>query len=614
MRKARFVSAILVVTFVLAGAVSLCGHLYAEPETKDLGRGVPEGAWLYFRQVHNPERDYMSAYWEDIRATYAQTGIREELTRLLSGLPAMAAGQELQEQLGKWRGLVEKVNWKSFVEKEIVCSLRFQKELPIPELLVLSRLDAAELANNREAFQAIFTEISSSNPELSVSTSQVSGAEVVMLLLPGSPVTLTVATRDDVFLFSTSARMTSDSLSLLAGGAGSSILDSPRFKEALTHLPSPEDGETFIDVANLFTNLRRLPALAAVEAPSDPDAQLAVGIIDKLLNHFDVVDYVASVRYTEGHTNLSEAYAKLKPDANASGIYSVFANQPLIQDFQTFIPQDAVSFSVSSGLDLHALYKFIEGFIAEELPNGAELLVEWETVQQQNEFHLDAELLSALGGGIISFQVPAAVPNPMQPVDTVFMLKVKDKAKVEQLTDRGLVKAKEHFQGQNVMFSVLPAPETGGYPFKAISMQFMPMLQPAYGFVDDYLVIASSAGAAGKLVSVKEGKTPNVLSSPKLAKLEALPQEPVTLVYYANLQSQIQQQAQAVGMMGMWMAFIPESPETAPMKSLMMLLPRLAPVIKKFDFLQDQLVTIRFDRATGTWKSKRVISIRPPVQ
>jgi len=605
---------VLLVLLALAGLV-LPRQLEAQAPAKSLGSAVPEDVWLYARHVHNPERNYMGAHLDKVRTAFEESGIREEIASIMHSTLLVEAGAA--EVWDKWSKLLGAVDWGSLIRNEFVLSIGFQKQLLIPELLVLARPGKEQAAQNLEAIKVILTELADDlESELVVTTSEKLGAQLVTLVMAGAPVALSVAVRDDVMVISTSPAKTEASLGLLAAG-GNSILDSARYKEAMAKLPRMEDGESFVDVATLFATLRMLPAMVVAHAPGDPDAQAMVAVVDKLLGHLDMIDYVASVQHTEGFTNLSDSLAKLKPTAQASGLYPVFANQPAVTEYHSLVPGDALSFSVSAGIDFHALYKFVENFVAKEIPEGATLLEEWQEVQEEVGLNLDAEVLSPLGGGFVFYTVPAAVPNPMRPADTVVMLKAKDRASLQALVDKGLERLREHCEAENIMFNVSPVAGTDPYVFKSVMFQFLPMLQPCYGFVDDYLVITTSSGAAGKLALLKQGKAPNVLTNPNVQKLRP-PKGPVCSVDYTNLQSEIQQQAQVVGMMGMQMmairSFLPQMADAGLVEKVLLLVPRLAPVIQAFDFLEHELTSSTFDKQAGTWRVRKAVSIRPPTK
>ena len=106
-------------------------------------------------------------------------------------------------------------------------------------------------------------------------------------------------------------------------------------------------------------------------------------LADRLIDVPGMIDYVASVEYTDGYRVHGEEVTVLTPGASEQPFYHVFGDRAPLSNFARYLPEETVSFSLGSGIDLEALYKFVEDTIRGMGSKGEEILAQWAGMQAQ---------------------------------------------------------------------------------------------------------------------------------------------------------------------------------------------------------------------------------------
>src|SRR5207302_7127955 len=131
------------------------------------------------------------------------------------------------------------------------------------------------------------------------------------------------------------------------------------------------------------------------------------GAFKLLLKDLDIVDYIASTSRTEGLRVFTDEYISLAPDASQRAAYSIFVPQGSIEKFDQYVPREATDFSVSTGADWKAAYKWIQKFV-QDLPDGEQHWERWQEIQREFGFNVEKDVLSWLGAGTVSVSIKSS--------------------------------------------------------------------------------------------------------------------------------------------------------------------------------------------------------------
>ncbi|GMU84041.1 MAG: hypothetical protein AMXMBFR47_39110 [Planctomycetota bacterium] len=257
-----------------------------------LARYVPNDVFVYVAEQHNPERQFLEEYWNEVFAALDKSGIGQDALELIGSVlsPKSAARAErLKERANQ---LLAGVDWRQLAGREFA----FAERLPapaslsgarppifMPDMVWLFRGSGQGVAQNFAGLVAILEAIAeeinqaTGSEAIAVARFERSGARVASLnllaLVPGAPeLPLSVALREDVIIVALRGGLFEDVLGLMAGtGTKPALATEPRFTAAFAQLPPAEDSMTFFDL-QAFLNpllgvLRSLVEIAA--APGD---------------------------------------------------------------------------------------------------------------------------------------------------------------------------------------------------------------------------------------------------------------------------------------------------------------------------------------------------------
>ena len=123
----------------------------------------------------------------------------------------------------------------------------------------------------------------------------------------------------------------------------------------------------------------------------------------------------------------------------------------------------------------------------------------------------------------------------------------------------------------------------------------MMVFSPVYGFADGHLILASSPAAVEACLATAKGQRPSVAENARVISEGLIPKGPVYSAGFADLSRMGQEMSMALGMMGMVSTMMPPQPELKPVKDIILLLGKLAPVVQKLDFFVSNSTVVTFD-------------------
>lgn len=343
-----------------------------------------------------------------------------------------------------------------------------------------------------------------------------------------------------------------------------------------------------------------------------------VGVIRRLFQRLTealgVLDYAVTVATTDGYSTWTESVSVVVPDAPQRAIYPIFARRP-VADFDRFLPQETVSFSVSNQLDLAALHEFvIDSFETAGTP-GKGLLDRWDDLQQKLGFDLRRDVLDWLAGEFISVTLSEGRGS-------VWMIRVSDEqlarekvsAAIEFLSTRltaklGELAAENPALGMLAMFGVHTSPATHEQLEGFENLHFTISPQPAvWGVAEGYLIFASSADAAALCLATARGEHPNIRSNPRAMSEMIVPSGPTVSVTLTDQRDLGQKYAKGLGIASMITSmlsgFVPE-PRVRPIfAKIGTVLSKLTAAARRVDFYKSTATHTTFDGRR--WRTRTV--------
>jgi len=342
-------------------------------------------------------------------------------------------------------------------------------------------------------------------------------------------------------------------------------------------------------------------------------------LIARLADAVGILDYAATVESTDGYAVRRESVTVLVPDAKNRPIYPVFGQRQQLTDFDKYLPQEAVSFSVSGGLDVAELYKFIEDSFRLFGPQGEELLAKWAEVQKKLGVNVQKDIVGWIDGGFISVTLADGRGS-------VWLFKVTNeqvaREKVAAAVDFLSTKLME-FVANNpaaaalAMMSVQTSPAEHEQLEGFQNLHFAMSPQPAvWGVADGYLIFGSSADAAALCLATARGDHPSIRDNARAMSEALVPTGPFASVVLTDRRNLGEELAVGMGVgsmvCGMLGAVVPEPQARSAIAKISGMLAKLTPVVRKIDFYKSSASHTTFDGQT--WRSRGVTHYFSPTE
>jgi len=372
------------------------------------------------------------------------------------------------------------------------------------------------------------------------------------------------------------------------------------------------------DLESIRPDPRYAKALArATEMAAEQGAdrsKVVRAIAERVMGAPSILDYIASVKFTDGLSLHTVSRAELVADAKSNPIYPVISRRAHAPDFDRHLPQETASFVVSNGVDPRALYSFVEDMVRVGGEEGESLLGHWAELQKSTGFDIEEDLLAWIDGDLVVVSLEKAQ-------GTVVMLKVSDAEIAREKVDAGLGMLTEKLAGAAKtqpmlgMLAVRRAPVLNdrleGFESLFIGMSPKPVV---WGVADHHLIFASSPEAVLTCLDTAAGDHPGIRENPRAVAEWIAPEGPFTSVTLSDQRELGEDLAKILGMasMGVTMAGMQaKDPQSQQLISgLAGILTKLAPVAKKIDFIESTAVLKTFD-GKG-WTVQQVIHFEAP--
>lgn len=614
-------------------AVLCCASLASAAEETvqvDLRRAAPADAYMVVYGKHNPERDYQRVFYEAIFQTLREEKLVERFVEIISSrMP--------QEQLDKTKGVLQEIrtalepaDWQTLSDcSEVLYAPRMQ--FPSAQHLVVMRFHSDGAEKIETSLKNVFKLVEKySEGMVPVQTYDQGDVELTTLGLPQEvPMRPVVARLGDVLVFSSSDSIAQQAVAMLQGGTGPSKFDDPRFVEALAQLPEPEDAVVFFDGAQMNAQLGKMGDFIREQARqhgevSEQDAEKVervAGLLDFMMNELSVVDYEVTVEYTEGNQNRSVTLGKLAAGAEDKLLGTLLFGGEPFTEWQSWVPADAVAYSLSTGVRLHPFYDRLTLILQEKIPESKEGFDKWEAVQEQVGVNLDRDILQSFSGESVSVTLPASAPAAQGGHESVQALKCSNPEKIRELLHRLVDSLNQIPAVQAQQLSLQPCEDLP--EFERLNAMFFTMfgVQPVIGFHDGWMICGSSQGAVQRVLDVRAGNGATIESSDSFQRFGADIDGPVASLSYTDLAEGTRHAAQAIRQVGVIAPAIigmigakADPEDLKPVQEVLALLPSVANVVEKFDFLEARLSIIEPGDAPDMYRKSSVTLVRPPAE
>lgn len=590
-----------------------------EKQKFTLGRFIPQDCWLYVHGVHNPERDFIDEHWGRVFNALKGTGIGDEIkTLIFSGAPVEQRAQ-VEEGWSTAVRLLEGVRWGDLVSREMVFAERLTNVMP--DIIFLCRSAPESVESNVAGFKAILQQIAVlTSGKLSLSEIPLHGVQTLRLGAPEIPIAFFVIRHEDVVGLVLGEKAAHEVTAMLSGEKSEgSILENPRVRKALEEVPAAEDEVGYFDIKMLMENLDGIFAMAFQKAgegvKADPEGKpseevAAQRMLSKVLDQFDFIEHVVFSTHTDGLQEFTSTVVRLQPACMQKSMCKMFTDQQPFERFDKYVPREATGFWVWDGVNLKEFYSAVLTFIRDEISGGPELLTQWTQFQQDVGFSVEADLLSWWSGELVSVSLPPAIRTPFSSADSVLMIRVKDAKLASEKVNAALDKLAAMLKEHNQSLIMQDATDVRAEGFRTVTHPMLAMLgKLVVGVAEDHLILASSGEAINRCLDTAAGKNPSIVENERF-KAEGLKAKgPVTSASFTDLSNMGQELSAAFFSMGFVSAFIPDQPDTKPIKAIFGLLSKISPAINEINFYSSMATVSEFDGQA--WRTRQVTTYKP---
>lgn len=587
----------------------------------DIKRAIPSESFLFAYQRQNPERDYQKKYYADVWKTVQETQIIDRVVGIITSNMDQSDVDQATAVLKQIKEAAEPIDLDALMNasESVYGQMMVVENFPTSQHLFVCRVTTEAASGTVEGMGNLFDMAAeAAGGVLTVDRSKVGEATVVSLIIPPpAPFQLTVVAQGDVVLFASSQALAMQGLELMNSADAECKFDDERLQAGLKKMPEAEDGLTFYDARMQFAQLDGI--VEFIRQSGGAEGAMIADVLADVLAQMAIPDYELTVEYTDGNRNLSMTHGKLLPDVEDLAGYKMFGSGEPFKDWSKWIPADATAYSMGTGVNLHALYTWAIPYAREKFPQVQQGLDQFEAAQEAFGVHLDKDILQAFSGEYVSVSMPSAAASLMGPGgESAMFLRCQKPERMQELLDRLFNFVLQIPQVQQQQLKITESKDLEGFDeISAMALQ-MVGVRPVIGFHDGWMVIGSSSGAVKKVLATQAGEADSIAGTDAFKAFGVEIDGPVTSVAYQNLAQNTRNAAMMVGQMGTMLPGLmamagaqANGDEMKPVMEVLGLLPSVAKVIAKFDFLEAQLTVTQAGDEPGTYVRRSVILVRP---
>ncbi|MGE0480655.1 MAG: DUF3352 domain-containing protein [Phycisphaerae bacterium] len=590
-------------------------------------KAIPADAHMVHAARDHAGREFLKKQEARVWDAVSKSNLDRSIRRFFK-TTVEAEGGDVEEFERHWQqmsDLLAGVDWAALCSREWAFAMKSQP--PVVELLMLLKPPADKIEDTTRGLAAFLKTLSSLAPDaLELTEEKADGLDLHRLGFSGAPFpfAVTIASYKDTIIVTLGSAWFEQTLAALKGKAeGGAIADAKRFTEAFKALPAPKDSLTFIDVSKLMESGQAgidmgLAAVKGQEGGADDaadgqavesEAVRGLNSIKKLIDGFDLWEHVAMVSATDGMKTVADEIAVFKPGAEKKMFYPVFFGNGSIKDPLRYIPMNAGNVSVGSGIDWAKLYSTSVSFIEKELPNGAEMIEQWKTIQA-DELNLDVEkdVFGWIQGGYASFAVPGA--TQYSPGEFAFMIRVRDEAKANEMIGRLFEAVGPLAQAQGV--SITDVETDGLAGFRSVFHPLVGMIglkEPTIGVKEGFLFFGSSPKVIASALAVGSGTGDNFSKNERFMAEGIKPESNVVSLSFADQTRFGAEVGQALKMIPA-VANMMGAGQDPKARAMLSILGDVGRIVEKMDYFLSTSAQSTMDGKVA--KTKRVTNYREP--
>jgi len=601
------------------------------PERYTLSRYVPEDVWMVVHAVENPERAFLQEQWGEVWEAVKAARLDQDLVMMLQHDSDPDSKASTMQKLDRVYELVGSVNWTDLVAKETVFAERRARSGIRYDYIFLARgrdgsgeKNFAALTKLVEEGAGMMQSVLGVKFALRQSENQDSQILTVGLLRPEDPKPVEgffLLRHGDVIGAVVGRQSFKKVQALFLNHPNArSILTGERFQRAVSEVREPADSIMFFDMKAFMSDMcvmcERIGKVSEKYGhQSDVRPENA---LRSLMNLADVIDYAVTSTSTKGLRESSQSVVRIQEGKQNSEIAKAFLDRESFKKFDRFIPADAVSYSVKSFVDLGRLYKLALEFVSSELPDGKELVAEFQTTLDGIGLNPTRDIFSWLSGEIVQVELPGASQSPMGGNDSVWFIRTKDPKLAWEKINVAIDYVNRRLQSRGQMLMVTPA-DVNAKGFRQVTLPMLAMfIRPVIGVHREWVVVSTSADAVNRCLAVEAGEAPSIATNKRFRAEGVCPDGAVMSASFSDTSDLGDNMAQAATMAGMFGGMIasqmgPDAPPEA-----RELLPRLievgmkaAPILKELDFYRSQSSVTTYDGKTKL-ETMQVTTYRSP--
>ncbi len=377
------------------------------------------------------------------------------------------------------------------------------------------------------------------------------------------------------------------------------------------------------DLASLRSDERFAAALAKAQAEAPKkDGKGIPKIATEMLDAAGLFDYIAAVGYTKGHTTHADSVVALTANAAAHPLYKVFGTRKPMGHFDRFLPEETISFSINSSVNLDELYKYAKTLVASVGSEGKEALSKWAEIQQQIGFDLERDLLSWLDGESTAVSMKTESGDAQ-----VFMIRVKDEDAAKEKVNTAVTAAQGALsqlmaaQAGNPMlgmfgFTVTPSTHERLSGFHSILPAMSPGTEFVVGVAAFHVIVGTSPEAVAMCLDTAAKKHSSITSNERLMAEAVVPSGSFHSISFEDKRNFGKDMGDLIGGVAMAapmaMMMVPDPKVQQLLNKCAGILAKLGPVVRKIDFYKSNASYTVFDGKQ--WLTKSVTNYREPTK
>ncbi|MCH9003360.1 MAG: hypothetical protein IIC02_12370, partial [Planctomycetes bacterium] len=535
------------------------------------------------------------------------SGIDRDVMGIILSVVPQEHLEETQATLDNFSGLAQAVRWTDLVGGEIAFAERIT-DGPIPyEDIFLARGSNDSNKSNAKAIAALMEELAGLTEKLVFSESKTESARTWTLGVSdtdsyqGAP-SFTLFLKNDILGMAFGSHPTDDVFALMEGKPGAqAIVDRPRFKKAIGEVQSAEDAIMFFDIKTLMGQIPELftSHVHVTSHDGKDESEKVLGVLKSAIEMCNVIDYSISTVETDGVRQLTHTVTRVREDKINSPLAKAFFDRKAFDRFDQYIPADAKSFSLSTTVDIGALYGVVTSFIQQHVPDGPEIVTKWTGMLAGIGLDPQRDIFDWLSGEIISISMPAAFVSPFGGDDSVFMIRVKDPELAAAKIRSTIEFLQQLVGGGGLGESPLMVTEAdlAVAGFVQVTHPFVMFIRPVIGVHDEWLMVGTSAKAVDKCLKVAAGKAPSIRKNQRFMDEGLVPEGAVLSASFKDTSKFGQELGSMMGMAGLLggglVAWIPDQHDDSRKlkdvaKKMLSIVMKLAPILQKIDYYSSE--------------------------